>query len=170
MADTLTIPCPHSTNRCLGRHTQYLQCKTAMHPVNTRNQVKLRPQGHPTNQGGLPPNYFGKVVKYRNNESVHLVPALLVFLFVMAEGRPSSPQEEGHGGANRRRRSPNLGIATIALDAIGNSLGIEALGSSLSPAEPALALFATRKILIRTHLIISHESKNPCYTYFIYVP
>ena len=65
----------------------------------------------------------------------------------MAEGRPSSLQGEGNAGTNRRRRSPNLGIATLALDALGNVLGIDALGSSISPAEAALALFATRKIL-----------------------
>ena len=65
----------------------------------------------------------------------------------MAEGRPSSLQGKGNAGTNRRRRSPNLGIATLALDALGNVLGIDALGSSISPAEAALALFATRKIL-----------------------
>ena len=81
-----------------------------------------------------------------------------------AEGRPSSLPEERHIGETRRRlpemvhfgaktrgrRSPNLGIATLALDSLGNILGIEALGSSISPAEAALALFATRKILICT--------------------
>ena len=74
-----------------------------------------------------------------------------------AEGRPSSQQrEEGpHEGVIRRRRSPNLGIATLALDALGNTLGIEALGSSISPAEAALVLFATRKTLIWTHSIYS---------------
>ena len=78
-----------------------------------------------------------------------------------AEGRPSSLQEEGpHEGVIRRRRSPNLGIATLALDALGNTLGIEALGSSISPAEAALVLFATRKTLIWTLSISSHESMN----------
>ena len=61
--------------------------------------------------------------------------------------------EKEHFGGTRRRRSPNLGIATLALDAFGDILGIEALGSSISPAEAALALFATRKLLICVHLI-----------------
>ena len=83
---------------------------------------------------------------------------------VAAEGRPSSLPEERHfreirrrlpemehfEAKTRRRRSPNLGITTLALDSLGNILGIEALGSSISPAEAALALFATRKILICT--------------------
>ena len=45
----------------------------------------------------------------------------------MAEGRPSSLQEEDQG-IQRRRRSPNLGIATLALDALGKAFGVGALG------------------------------------------
>ena len=63
-----------------------------------------------------------------------------------AEGRPSSLQEEDQG-IQRRRRSPNLGIATLALDALGKAFGVGALGSKMSPAEAALAVFVTRKII-----------------------
>ena len=65
----------------------------------------------------------------------------------MAEGRPSSLQED-YQGVQRRRRSPNLGIATLALDALGKAFGVGALGSNMSPAEAALAVFVTRKIIV----------------------
>ena len=47
--------------------------------------------------------------------------------------------------SNRTRRSPNLGIATFILDSLGNTLGIEGLGSSITPADALITLVAARK-------------------------
>ena len=49
---------------------------------------------------------------------------------------------------NRTRRSPNLGIATFVLDSLGNTLGIDGLGSSITPADALITLVAARKRLI----------------------
>ena len=46
---------------------------------------------------------------------------------------------------NRMRRSPNLGIATFVLDSLGNTLGIDGLGSSITPADALITLVAARK-------------------------
>ena len=48
----------------------------------------------------------------------------------------------------RTRRSPNLGIATFVLDSLGNTLGIDGLGSSITPADALITLVAARKRLI----------------------
>ena len=49
---------------------------------------------------------------------------------------------------NRTRRSPNLGIVTFVLDSLGNTLGIDGLGSSITPADALITLVAARKRLI----------------------
>ena len=46
---------------------------------------------------------------------------------------------------NRTRRSPNLGIVTFVLDSLGNTLGIDGLGSSITPADALITLVAARK-------------------------
>ena len=51
----------------------------------------------------------------------------------------------------RTRRSPNLGIVTFVLDSLGNTLGIEGLGSSITPADALITLVAARKRLILYH-------------------
>ena len=47
--------------------------------------------------------------------------------------------------SNRTRRSPNLGIATFVLDSLGNTLGFDGLGSSITPADALITLVAARK-------------------------
>ena len=55
---------------------------------------------------------------------------------------------QGKQQITRKRRSPNLGITTLALDYIGNAFGIDGLGSSITPADVLFTLFAARKIII----------------------